>query len=122
MCHGQKSRFVGDGHLIPSLIGILISWGPINPYDWVEFPIPYAESCGCIFFPPRLAAIVEDVGVLAEERRGLFVFFPGPTNGSHLGVNPRIGVVKPPPNHPFVHRGFPLFSPSILGVFPLFLG
>ena len=31
MCHGQKSRFFGD-KLIPPLIGILISWGPINPY------------------------------------------------------------------------------------------
>ena len=25
-----------------------------------------------------------------------------------------------PPNHPFVHRGFPLFSPSILGAHPNF--
>ncbi len=34
---------------------------------------------------------------------------------------PKIGVVKHPPNHEFVHRVFRLFSPSILGVFPLFL-
>ena len=30
-------------------------------------------------------------------------------------------VFSPPPNHPFFHRGFPWFSPSILEVFPLFL-
>ena len=39
---------------------------------------------------------------------------------SNMGVEPKIGVGYPQ-NHPFVHRGFPLFSPSILGVFPLFL-
>ena len=38
------------------------------------------------------------------------------------GVEPEIGVGNYPPNHPFVHRGLePLFSPSILVVFPLFL-
>ena len=45
-----------------------------------------------------------------------------PLKGSSLskkGVSKNIGKT---PNHPFVHRGFPLFSPSILGVFPLFFG
>ncbi len=31
----------------------------------------------------------------------------------YMGVSKNRG--KKPPNHPFVHRGFPLFSPSILG-------
>ena len=37
----------------------------------------------------------------------------------HTGVSKNMGK---PPNHPFVHRGFPLFSPSILGGFhpPIF--
>ena len=34
-------------------------------------------------------------------------------------VFPKI-VGKLPPNHPFCHRAFPLFSPSILVVFPYF--
>ena len=41
MCHGQKSRFIGDGK-IPPLKGILIM-GPINPYYWVDEFIPYME-------------------------------------------------------------------------------
>ena len=40
---------------------------------------------------------------------------------SFLAEKQKIGGVSPP-NHPFVHRGFPLFSPSILGGLPpLFL-
>ena len=40
-CHGQGCRvFLGMGK-IPPLIGILIYNGYINPYYWVEFPIPY---------------------------------------------------------------------------------
>ena len=39
-------------------------------------------------------------------------------SGFHLGVEPK-RMLKPP-NHPF-SQGFPLFSPSILVVFPLFL-
>ena len=34
-----------------------------------------------------------------------------------MGVSKNMGK---PPNHPFKNRGFPLFSPSILVVFPLF--
>ena len=44
MCHGQGSRvFFGDGRPPTFNEGILISWGPINPYKhlgWVSF-IPY---------------------------------------------------------------------------------
>ena len=36
-----------------------------------------------------------------------------------MGVEPKIGVVFPPKSSIFI--GFPLFSPSILGFFPLFL-
>ena len=40
ICTMVKSRYIGDGH--PTFNdGILISWGPINPYYWVEFPIRY---------------------------------------------------------------------------------
>ena len=40
----------------------------------------------------------------------------------HVGVEPKIGVFTPPKSSHF-DRGFPLFSPSILGVkYPLFLG
>ena len=38
----------------------------------------------------------------------------------YRGVEPKIW--ENPPNHPFVHRVFHYFSPSILGGFPLFLG
>ena len=41
---------------------------------------------------------------------------------SYMGVEPKIGVVGKPPYHPFVHRVFhEIHTPSILGVFPLFL-
>ena len=36
-----------------------------------------------------------------------------------LGVEPKIW--ENPPNHPFVHRVWNHYKPSILGVFPLFL-
>ena len=32
VCHGQKSRLFGDKLIPPFNDGILISWGPINPY------------------------------------------------------------------------------------------
>ena len=44
--------------------------------------------------------------------------------GCHVGIMwmfPKI-VVPPNSNHPLKNRGFPLFSPSILGVFPLIFG
>ena len=42
LCHGQKSRFLGD-KLIPPLIGILIIgiYIYIKPYYWVDEFIPY---------------------------------------------------------------------------------
>ena len=41
----------------------------------------------------------------------------------YMGVEPKIGVFLTPPNHPMFNRGLePLFSSSILGVFPLFFG
>ena len=39
MCHGQKSRFVGDGH--PTFNARNPYNGYINPYYWVDEFIPY---------------------------------------------------------------------------------
>ena len=38
ICHGQKSRFFGDGH---TTFNRNPYNGYIKPYCWVEFPIPY---------------------------------------------------------------------------------
>ena len=44
MCHGQKSRFVGN-KLIPPLIGILIINWYIKPYYWVDdHPLLYGNN------------------------------------------------------------------------------
>ena len=40
ICHGQKSRFFGDGH--PTFNDGILIMGPYKPLrTWVEFPIPY---------------------------------------------------------------------------------
>ena len=41
MCHGQKSRFSGDGKPPTFNDGIFLMGRLDIPYYWVEFPIPY---------------------------------------------------------------------------------
>ena len=46
---------------------------------------------------------------------------PASEKSYYMWVFPKIVVVFAPNHHPLNNRGFPLFSPSILEVFPLFL-
>ena len=49
LCHGQKSRFFGDGKNPTFNDGILISWGPINPYGlglMSSHPLLYGKFMG----------------------------------------------------------------------------
>ena len=56
LCHGQKSRFFGDGKPPTFNDGILISWGPINPNrDWVDEFIPYYMEMSWEFFLDPIA-------------------------------------------------------------------
>ena len=60
-----------------------------------------------------LTIIFSDGVVQPNHQRKISRFFEVHVETNIIRVFPKIMV---PPNHPFVHRGFPLFSPSILGV------
>ena len=55
---------LGMGDL-PALIGILISWGPINPYYWVDKFIPYYMEMSSELIDP-IAQLVPSLGVVVK--------------------------------------------------------
>ena len=110
---GFSWRETGDGHSYPlEKRHVTMQQNMKNASFWIHYSIHYSNS------PPWMScSIFGRANNPIRIKKCATLWSSTNSCKGDMGVNPKIMV---PPNHPFVHRVVPLFSPSILGVSPYF--